>query len=144
MGLKQIDYGSAEYKQMVQLRQLILRQPLGLNLTVEELEKEKNNILIAAFDDDDMLGCCMLCPIDSNTLQLRQMAVVNNLQGKGLGASIISFAENLARDKGYKNMIMHARNTAIGFYEKFGYKAVGDQFIEVKLPHRVMQKKLSG
>jgi predicted GNAT family N-acyltransferase len=142
MGLKQIDHGTPEYKQMIQLRQLILRQPLGLSFSNEELEKEKDDILIAAFDDDDMLGCCMLVPIDSNTLRLRQMAVNNNLQGKGIGASIMSFAENIARDKGYRQMIMHARVTAIGFYEKFGYKARGDEFIEVNLPHRVMEKKL--
>ncbi len=142
MGLKQIDHGTPEYKQMIQLRQLILRQPLGLTFSQEELEKEKEDILIAAFDDDDMLGCCMLVPIDSNTLRLRQMAVNNNLQGKGIGASIMSFAENIARDKGYRKMIMHARVTAIGFYEKFGYKAWGDEFIEVNLPHRVMEKKL--
>jgi predicted GNAT family N-acyltransferase len=142
MGLKQIDHGSREYQQMIQLRSQILRQPLGLSFSPEELEKEKNDILIAAFDDDDMLGCCMLCPVDNNTLRLRQMAVNNNLQGKGIGASIMSFAENIARDKGYKNMMMHARDTAIGFYEKFGYKVMGDEFIEVNVPHHVMVKPL--
>jgi len=142
MGLKQIDHGSPEYKQMVQLRYLILRQPLGLGFSQEELEKEKNDILIAAFDDDEMLGCCMLVPINHHTLRVRQMAVNNNLQGKGIGASIMAFAENLARDKGYSKLIMHARNTAIGFYEKLGYKVIGDEFTEVKLPHHVMEKKL--
>ncbi len=142
MGLKQIDHGSAEYRQMVQLRNLILRQPLGLSFTEEELEKEKNDILIAAFDDDEILGCCMLCPLDNNTLRLRQMAVRDNLQGKGVGASIMTFAENLARDKGYSSMIMHARDTAIGFYEKFGYKVKGNEFIEVNVPHHVMEKPL--
>ncbi|MFT3908844.1 MAG: GNAT family N-acetyltransferase [Ferruginibacter sp.] len=142
MGLKQIDHGTPEYKQMVQLRYNILRQPLGLVFSNEELEKEKNDILIAAFDDDEMLGCCMLVPIDGNTLRVRQMAVLNNLQGKGIGASIMSFAENLARDKGYNKLIMHARDTAIGFYEKFGYKVIGDEFIEVKVPHHVMEKRL--
>jgi predicted GNAT family N-acyltransferase len=142
MGLKQIDHGSREYQQMIQLRSQILRQPLGLSFSPEELEKEKNDILIAAFDDDDMLGCCMLCPVDNNTLRLRQMAVNNNLQGKGIGASIMSFAENIARDKGYKNMMMHARDSAIGFYEKFGYKVMGDEFIEVNVPHHVMVKPL--
>jgi predicted GNAT family N-acyltransferase len=127
---------------MIQLRSQILRQPLGLSFSPEELEKEKNDILIAAFDDDDMLGCCMLCPVDNNTLRLRQMAVNNNLQGKGIGASIMSFAENIARDKGYKNMMMHARDSAIGFYEKFGYKVMGDEFIEVNVPHHVMVKPL--
>ena len=127
---------------MGQLRNLILRQPLGLSFTEEELEKEKNDILIAAFDDDEILGCCMLCPLDNNTLRLRQMAVRDNLQGKGVGASIMTFAENLARDKGYSSMIMHARDTAIGFYEKFGYKVKGNEFIEVNVPHHVMEKPL--
>src|SRR6476661_6357681 len=142
MGLKQIDHGTKEYEQMIKLRHLILRQPLGLRFSKEELEKEKNNILIASFDDDEMLGCCMLTPVDSSTVQLRQMAVPDKLQGKGIGASIMSFAENLARDKGYSRMIMHARDTAIGFYEKFGYKLKGNSFSEVNLPHHVMEKSL--
>ncbi len=142
MGLKQIDHGSAEYNKMVQLRNNLLRQPLGLSFSDQELAQEKNDILIAAFDDDEILGCCMLCPMDAETLRLRQMAVRDNLQGKGIGASIMSFAENLARDKGYRQMMMHARNTAIGFYEKFGYRVTGDEFIEVNIPHRVMQKIL--
>ncbi len=142
MGLKQIDHGSSEYEQMVKLRHLILRQPLGLSFTPDELEKEKDNILIASFEEDEMLGCCMLKPVDSQTLQLRQMAVPDKLQGKGIGASIISFAESLAVDKGYRRIMMHARDTAIGFYEKFGYKKVGEQFTEVNIPHHIMEKNL--
>ena len=57
------------------------------------------------------------------------MAVKNNLQRKGIGASIMSFVETLSRDKGYKKIIMHARKTAIGFYEKLGYKLAEDTFI---------------
>ena len=142
MGLKQIDHGTKEYQQMVQLRLQILRQPLGLSFTKEELENEKNNILIAAFDEEDMLGCCMLTKIDTHTLQVRQMAVNNTLQGKGIGASIMAFAENLSRDKGYKKLIMHARDPAIGFYEKFGFKVKGAVFLELNIPHHVMEKKL--
>ena len=143
MGLKQIDHGTKEYRQMIALRQAILRDPLGLKFSPEELEKEKDNILIAAFEEeDDMLGCCMLTKIDSQTLQLRQMAVKNNLQGKGIGASIMNFAETISRDRGYRRIIMHARDTAIGFYEKFGYKVKGEPFTEINLPHHVMEKKI--
>lgn len=142
MGLKQIDHGTKEYQQMVKLRNEILRQPLGLSFTPDELAKEKEDILIGAFDEDEMLACCMLTKAGHNCLRLRQMAVQNNLQGKGIGASMMHFAEILARDKGYKKLIMHARGTAIGFYEKLGYKVVGDEFIEVTIPHYVMEKKL--
>ena len=72
MGLKQIDHGTREYNQMVTLRRQILRQPLGLSFSEDELEKEKNDILIAAFDDDNMLGCCMLTTINNQTLKKRQ------------------------------------------------------------------------
>lgn len=142
MALKQIDHGSKEYQQMIKLRNEILRQPLGLSFTPDELAKEKEDILIGAFDDDQMLACCMLTKAEHNCLRLRQMAVQNNLQGKGIGASMMNFAETLARDKGYKKLIMHARETAIGFYEKLGYKVVGDRFTEVTIPHFVMEKKL--
>jgi predicted N-acetyltransferase YhbS len=142
MALKQIDHGTKEYKQMVQLREEILRKPLGLTFSAEQLGNEKDDILIAAFEEDEMLGCCILTPLDDNTLRLRQMAVQKNLQGKGIGESIMNFAENLARDKGYKTLMMHARDTAIGFYERFGYKVKGEQFIEVNTPHHIMEKRL--
>ena len=142
MALKIIDHGTKEYKQMVNLRYNILRKPLGLNFTEDELDKEKNEVLIAAFEDDQMLGCCMLVKIDDRTMRLRQMAVPNNLQGKGVGRALINFAENISRDLGYKRITMHARKNTVGFYEKFGYKIVGNEFIEITVPHFQMEKSL--
>jgi ribosomal protein S18 acetylase RimI-like enzyme len=142
MALKQIDHGTREYQQMVKLRDEMLRKPLGLGFTDEELEEEKENMLIGAFEDDEMLGCCMLVEEKPNTVRLRQMAVLNDLQGKGIGRALMSFAENLARDRGYKVMSMHARKNAVGFYEKMGYKVTSSEFIEVTIPHYVMEKQL--
>ncbi len=142
MGLKQIDYGSKEYQQMVTLRFEIMRKPLGLTFSPEELAKEKNDILIGAFDEEEMTGCCILTDISSGSVKLRQMAVLKNMQGKGIGEMIIQFAENIARDKGYQTLTMHARDSAIGFYEKYGYKVVGEEFMEINIPHHMMKKKL--
>lgn len=127
---------------MVKLRDEILRKPLGLSFTPEDLEKEKDDILIGAFDDGKILGCCILTKVAPDTVRLRQMAVVNKQQGKGIGYSIMSYAENLARDKGFRKLIMHARDTAIGFYERCGYRVTGEQFTEVTIPHHVMEKDL--
>jgi GNAT superfamily N-acetyltransferase len=142
MALKIIDHGSNEYRQMVKLRDDILRKPLGLGFAVGELETEKSNILIGAFEDEDMLGCCMLVEENQETVRLRQMAVLNDLQGKGIGRALMNFAENLARDSGYRIISMHARKNAVGFYEKMGYKIAGDEFTEITIPHYVMEKRL--
>ena len=142
MALKLIDHGSPEYRQMIDLRMHILRKPLGLSFTEEELEKEKSDILIGCFDEDKLEGCCLLTETGQGEVRLRQMAVISGLQGKGLGRALMQFAENIARDRGYKKITMHARKTAIGFYEKLGYKTTGNEFVEVTVPHFTMEKNL--
>ncbi len=142
MALKILDHGSDEYRQMVKLRDDMLRKPLGLSFTTQELERERDNMLIGAFEEEEMLGCCMLVEENYDIVRLRQMAVLNDLQGKGIGRALMNFAENLARDRGYKIISMHARKNAVGFYEKMGYQISGDEFIELTIPHYVMEKKL--
>jgi predicted GNAT family N-acyltransferase len=142
MALKIIDYGTTDYQKMVKLRDEILRKPLGLQFTEAEIEKEKTNLHIAAYEDDQMLGCCMLVEEEPGVVRLRQMAVVNDVQGKGIGRALMQFAENLARDRGYKKITMHARNNAVGFYEKMGYRKIGEPFEEITISHYVMEKEL--
>ena len=51
----------------------------------------------------------------------------------------MQFAENIARDRGFKKIIMHARKSAAGFYEKLGYQVCSSEFEEVTLPHYEME-----
>ena len=127
---------------MVDLRYQILRKPLGLAFTEDDLASEKNDILLGCFEDDRLEACCMLTETAPKTVRLRQMAVSSGLQGKGIGRVLMSFAENIARDHGYRRLTMHARKSAIGFYEKNGYKVCSDEFEEVTIPHFVMEKEL--
>jgi len=142
MALKIIEHGTPEYQQMVKLRDDMLRKPLGLAFTPQELESERENMLIGAFEEDQILGCCMLVEENTDIVRLRQMAVLNDLQGKGIGRALMNFAENIARDRGYKVLSMHARKNAIGFYEKMGYEVAGDEFTEITIPHCIMEKQL--
>lgn len=142
MPLKIIDHGSKEYEQMIALRTDILRKPLGLTYDPQVLELEKNDILLGAFDDDQIMACCILTKYNNDTCQLRQMAVHQSMQRNGIGAALMNFAENMARDSGYKSMMMHARASAVGFYEKLGYKIDSDVFEEVTIPHYEMKKPL--
>lgn len=142
MALRIIDHGSEEYRRMVDLRREVLRKPLGLEFTPEELEAEREDVLVGAFDEERILACCLLKAVDGRTCKLRQMAVHGSQQGKGVGASLLHFAENVARDRGFATMVMNARKTAVGFYEKLGYTASGEEFSEVTIPHFRMEKRL--
>jgi predicted GNAT family N-acyltransferase len=76
------------------------------------------------------------------TIQLRQMAVDINMQGTGIGGAIVDFAEKTAKEKGFKILMMHARDVVISFYEKCGYHIADDGFTEVGIPHHKMEKHL--
>jgi len=117
MPLREIDYGTKEYQQMLDLRYQILRKPLGLDFTEAELDRGKKDILLGCFDDDELQGCCMISNKGNGVAKLRQMAVRNGLQGTGIGRMLLIFAETVARDKGFTKLIMHARKSAVGFYQ---------------------------
>lgn len=141
-----LEYGSCDYHTMVDLRNEVLREPLGLSFSAEQLQQEMNDIFIAGFNTIDnketLAGCCILTPINENTVQLRQMAVSPALQGKGVGKEIIVFAEAYALNNGFDVLTMHARKEATGFYQKLGYQLHGEEFTEVGIPHFEMTKKL--
>ncbi|MGE9311966.1 GNAT family N-acetyltransferase [Niabella sp. CJ426] len=143
MALKIIDFGTKEYQQMIDLRNEILRKPLGMELEVADIEADKENILIGAFEDDKMLGCCILVKEGDIGVVLRQMAVRNQLQGKGIGRALMEFAETIARDIGYREISMHARSSAAGFYEKMGYNVTGDEFLKLSIAHILMKKRIN-
>lgn len=140
-----IEYGNTEYQQMVTLRDVVLRKPLGLSFTREYLEQESNDRLLGCFDENDVIcACCILTPVDKEVMQLRQMAVAPDRQQSGIGRQLISFAEQEAMRGGYTQLMMHARKTAQGFYERLGYHVAGEEFMEVGIPHYEMSKRLKG
>jgi len=139
-----IEYKSKPYDEMVALRDKVLRTPLGLTLSEQDLVKDANDILLGlSIPRPRRIGaCCILTPMDDATVKLRQMAVEDGLQGAGIGASMLSFAEFVAKEKGYRKVILHARKVAIGFYLKYDYNIVGEEFTEVGIPHFEMEKEI--
>jgi GNAT superfamily N-acetyltransferase len=138
-----IEHNSGRYRDLVALRRRVLRSPLGLDFTPEQLEKERADIHIAAYLQSKLVGCVVLTAVDGSLVKLRQMAVVPEHQGRGVGKRLVAFAERLAAEMGYGEIVLHARETAVSFYESVGYVAEGETFTEVTMPHRKMVKQLA-
>lgn len=131
-----------EYREMIDLRMQVLLRPIGIPESYINAQKERSDLLVGAFEGGALIGCCVLTPHDSVLIQLRQMAVRPDYQGKGVGAALVLFAERTAQEKGFKRLMMHARDAVIPFYEKCGYTIVGEPFTEVGIGHHQMQKEL--
>jgi predicted GNAT family N-acyltransferase len=135
-------FGSDDYHASIELRYEALRKPLGMHYTPDQLEAEKNSWHLVCKDRDSVVACLVLKPEDFGIIRMRQFAVRELLQGKGVGRFLAMKAENLARKRGFTEIVLHAREAVIGFYEKLGFVKEGERFTEVTLPHFRMRKKL--
>lgn len=131
-----------DYLKVLALRQKVLRAPLGMNLYDEDLSREIDEHIFICKENEEIIGCLLLAPVAVQKGKLRQMAVSADRQGTGIGTALIRFAEEFARSKQYKTFELHARISALPFYEKLGYEAVGTPFTEVGIPHVKMIKQL--
>ena len=135
-------HGTKEYNQTVALRNEVLRMPLGLAFSEEELSEEKDSLHLASWRGNTLMACLVLKPLSDTQLQMRQLAVRDDCRRKGAGRALVHYAESFAMDHSYKEIVLHARETVLGFYEKMGYEVDGDRFIEVTIPHFFMRKNL--
>ena len=139
-----IDFGSTRYDELVELRYKILLEPLGLKFLDAHRANEMNDLHIGCIEalDDRLVGGLMLAPVDNETVRLMEVAVETRYQREGIGRSMVQYAEKCAREVGYTKMIMHARLTAVHFYEKCGFRQEGDIFEEQGLTFAKMIKDL--
>jgi predicted GNAT family N-acyltransferase len=137
-----IHHGSQPYEETVALRDDVLRKPLGLSFTPEGLATEASDYHVACYRDGRLAGCLILTPAAGNSLKMRQVAVAEGLQGQGIGTAMVAFSERFARERNISEITMHARESAVPFYERLGYELFGERFEEVTIPHWKMRKRL--
>ena len=138
----QFNTESTEYQQALELRQQVLRIPVGLNLYDEDLSVEKNQLHFGLLLDDQLTACITAIPLDQNRAKIRQMAVSTNFQRKGFGKQLFESCIQALKDKGISEVVLDARSTAVEFYKKAGFSICSEEFTQVKVPHYKMSKKL--
>lgn len=140
--VREIEHASEEYWLAVELRRIVLRIPLNLEYSQEQLMSEDDSFHYVLEQDGNIVGSAMYTPYDEQTIKVRQVAVRPDLQGKGLGAQLMLGVEQAAAQKGFTHAVLNARQVAVAFYERIGYECFDEPFEEVGIPHRKMRKQL--
>ena len=95
-----IEYDSEQYMESVELRQAVLRTPLGLKFTKENMVNDANEFHIAASDGQRIVGILLLRPLSNDLIKMRQVAVSSELQGQGIGKMMVAFSEDVIKKYG--------------------------------------------
>lgn len=139
-----IDFGSAQYDELVELRYRVLLEPLGLKFLDSFRENEMSYLHIGCVDslDEKIVGGLMMVPLNDKEIRMMQVAVDEKYQREGVGHKLVEYAEKKAKSAGFSKLIMHAMLSVVNFYEKLGFKAEGDVFEEGGITFVKMVKKI--
>lgn len=124
------------------VRQTVFVEEQGFN---EEFDTIDNVALHAvAFGNEIPAATGRIFPSEQDgTYLLGRLAVMKDYRKSGIGSEMLKFLENEAVKLGAKKIELHAQLRAKVFYEKNGYTAEGDIFLEESEPHITMTKALT-
>jgi thioesterase domain-containing protein len=112
----------AQWLAYYQLRWQVLRAPWDQPKGSEQDELEAVSFhRMVCTEEGEVVAVGRLHKVDENTVQVRYMAVSDQWQGHGLGAMVLQQLEQVALELGVQCIVLNARDTAAGFYQKLGY-----------------------
>jgi predicted GNAT family N-acyltransferase len=138
-----IPYKSREYYQALSLRDEVLRKPLNLFFSEEDILQDASYVHFAILNADLIIATAQLVLLTSQNAKMRQVAVHPGFQRKGIGKKLVDEMELWCTQNNINNIELHARETAMDFYLSLNYTCQGEQFLEVGIPHFKMIKDIS-
>ena len=139
----------AEWTAYYALRYTVLRQPWqqlpGSERVPADNEPDTVHALLLTeiTGTPEALAVGMLQLTGAYQGQIRFMAVAPEAAGTGLGQRVMAHLEAQARTAGLREIVLHSRETAVGFYEKLGYAVVEPSHLLFgEIQHFLMRKQL--
>jgi predicted GNAT family N-acyltransferase len=137
---KELEINDPLIQKVNTLRNIVLRKPLGMELTEAEKLFNLNDRVFIILNGTECVACCAITKLNNTNVKLRQMAVSNEYQAKGIGTMLVQHIETNLKAALNLRIELHAREYAIPFYSKLGYATIGNWFLEVGIPHYKMEK----
>jgi predicted GNAT family N-acyltransferase len=120
----------------VRRKVFIEEQNVPEELEWDEFDKDCVHILVT---DNNIPVACGRMKSDG---QIGRMAVLQPYRNFGIGTEILKACLVYAKNHNINNIYLHAQTSAIGFYEKQGFEASSEEFMDANIPHKTMKKTI--
>jgi predicted GNAT family N-acyltransferase len=144
-GISNPGAASPDFSACLAIRREVFVEGQGVSLEEEfdGLDPEAEHFLAYP---DDRPGCAAAgtarMRILNGVVKAERIAVLDRARGLGLGRALVEAIESRAREKGLPAIRLNAQVAVLAFYEKLGYVAEGEVFVEADIDHRAMTKRL--
>ena len=143
MDFRTVTYGSSEHQKALELRNAILRAPLGLVMDYDEIKGEYKATHVIGYEKGEIICGLYLNYQYNGNWDLEQVFVLPEHQRKGFGRTLLAFAEDYVSNHGGRTISTTTRVSAMGFYQKSGYIVKSEEFVKHTIPFVKMFKELS-
>ncbi|MBU7007692.1 GNAT family N-acetyltransferase [Phosphitispora fastidiosa] len=104
----------------------VLWKPRGMPNVRHQFDKGEAEIIFTAREGNNVVGAFVVIIYKDKTAELRHAAVLPEYQGQKAGKGLWNEALKYIKAEGINSIYVYARNTAIGFWEKTGFRAETD------------------
>ena len=120
-----------EWEQYYQLRYTVLREPWGQLKGSEVLkdEDQSDHVMVIDSETQEIVGVARMQTNTPTQGQVRCVAVAHHTQGQGVGKLLMKYLEELAQQKGIKEIVLDARENAVKFYLSIGYEIFEESYL---------------
>jgi len=128
--------------QIIAIRGDVFVRELGFAISDEFVDGNEKNFLHCCLYEKENLIAYARIEVKECSARIGRVAVRKDKRNKGYGKQIMFWAETEALKKNKNDVEVHALYSAVGFYNKLGYTAVGKEFEEEGKSHILMTKHL--
>lgn len=132
--IQKVDWGN-HYETLIALRREVFIQEQNVS-EAEELDgrdPDYFHILCTRNSDGLAVGCARI----SNQGKIGRVAVLRPFRSQGVGSLIMHYCADFIINKG-NTPYLDAQLDAIPFYQRLGYQAQGEVFMDANIPHKRM------
>lgn len=140
--MKHFDLRHAQWPQDAELVRAVRQQVFvieqGIDPALEWTGDDHEFLCVLALDDDQNPIGTGRVKLEATTATIGRMAVLKRFRGTGVGSAILSRLIEIGKAEGANKFELSAQVSAISFYQKHGFVASGDIYLDANIEHRKM------
>lgn len=115
----------------------IIEQNVPAEIELDELDQQAVHFLVYK-QNQEAIGTARFLTIDNNRGKIGRMSVLKQYRNQGCGLALLNACLKWAKKQKIAEVILHAQNQAIPFYQKSGFRVRGNEFMDAGIPHHEM------
>ncbi len=124
-----------DYPLSREIREEVFVKEQKYPIELEFDEADENCWHLVLTDNEKAIATARLLKLSEGVFKPGRIAVLKAYRGKNIGAELLTMIIEKAKEMGAKELHIGAQTYAVGFYEKFGFKTTGEEYMDEHIPH---------